>query len=300
MSLSTELVGEVKSLENITIKSLHVAFDVVLSVFFKLPSLLLLESMVIVYTIVAGFVLIGVRSIFMAIAPGLAQQSTLVTDIVNLVLIFCQAAFEMLLAVTDFAGDIISAIDDISSVFGGPSIDKPRLGGNVDFSHMYTVSKSAVHDFLIEVVTTCGDYDKAWPVVYHGIKTATHAQACATVRFFTPIPWFADLINFFLAPFYDGSADPFNSHDSPGNCIDSLKDTSSISVMCSGLGAGYIVIEIFLPLLLAIIIVFACGEALFRALDLALTVALFGIRVADRLVIRRIAYPILVDVLEKV
>ena len=253
----------------------HAAFSVGTGLFVVLPSLLLLESMVFQYLLAVGVGGVAARLVFLWIAPFLAKHSVTVAFIVNAVLLFCQAAFEFILLIIVVISDAFDLLSDALSAFGVSLGHAPDLSKDVDFSHLYTVSKSAVHDELTYIVDTCGPYDEAWAVIYSATKQLTHARACATVRFFWPLPWLRDFFDFWLRPFYDGSANPLDTHNNPGNC-NTTPDDNSISLLCSGLGFGYVVVEVLIPLLLAIIVLIALAGGLKRTLILAYTLIKVG------------------------
>lgn len=279
--MNAELERDYRDVKVIVDESLHAAFALGAGIFVVLPSLLLLESMVFQYLFAVGVGGIVSRLLFLWMAPFLAKHSVTVAFILNAVLIFCQAAFEFILAIIVVVSDAFDLLSDALSTFGVHLGHAPDLSKDVDFSHLYTVSKSAVHDELSYIVDTCGPYDEAWAVIYKATKQLTHSRACATVRFFWPLPWLRDFFDFWLRPFYDGSANPIDTHNHPANC-DAATDDYSISLLCSGLGFGYVVVEVLVPLLLAIIVLIALASGLRRVLKLAYTLLKIGIADAWR------------------
>ena len=272
--MESELKRDYRDVKELVTDALHAAFAVGTGLFIYLPSLLSLEVMFFQYLLLIGLGGIGVRFLFMWIAPFLAKHSVTVAFIINALLLFCQAAFEFILAIIAVIGDAFNAVDDLLSL-GLPHV--PDLGKDVDFSHLYSIPKSAVHDALTYVVETCGPYDEAWKVIFDAIKQFTHAQACATVRFFWPVKVLRNFFQFWLEAFYDGSANPVDTHDNPGNCEASLENDYQISITCSSLGFGYVVVEVFIPLLLTIIVVIALASGLRRVLVLLYNIIKIGL-----------------------
>lgn len=279
--MEAELKRDFRDAKVVVEESLHAAFSVATGVFVVLPSLLLLESMVFQYLLAVGVGGIVARLLFLWMAPFLAKHSVTVAFIVNAVLIFCQAAFEFILAIIIVISDAFDLLSDALSAFGVSLGHAPDLSKDIDFSNLYTVSKSAVHDELTYIVDTCGPYDEAWAVIYSATKQLTHARACATVRFFWPLPWLSDFFDFWLRPFYDGSANPLDTHDAPANC-NTVGDDYSVSLLCSGIGFGYVVVEVLIPLLLAIIVLISLASGLKRVAILAYTVVKVGVADAWR------------------
>jgi hypothetical protein len=216
-----------------------------------LPVLLVLEHMVIIGVAGGALGLVVLRMIFMWMAPWLSHHSVLVADIVNALIYFCRAVFFFLELTEDVLADLLDAIESIGKEIGlDPGL--PHLGRlGASFDRSAAVSADAVHAALTEVIRDCVEYDEAWKIVWQAVKIATHEWSCAAVRYTYPVPWLAALAEPVLGGFYDNSADPVSSHDALGNCEVSLNGANTTHMSCVAIGSGYVLGEIFLPLLLA-------------------------------------------------
>lgn len=246
--------------------ALSLLFSLGTALFITLPGLVILMHMVLIGLSGVGIILVYSRIGFLLSAPILADLSPVIAFVINAVLIFCQAAFRFIKALEPVIATIINGI---GSLIPGDHLHLKVLPAKVDFSKLYTVSETAIHNWLYDVVEECTPYDEAWKVIYHAIKTSFHGTACATVRYVWPVEWIRDLANSVLWPFYDGSANPIYSHDLPGNCVNSLTNTQQVSVLCSALGSGYVVVEVLLPFMLVILFLIALRPAIYKLFVLA-------------------------------
>lgn len=221
-----------------------------------LPVLLTLEHMVILMLLAGGVALVVLRWLFLWTAPWMAAHSPIVAFVVNAVVDFCRLAWLFFAMLEDSLSDLLSGVEDIANTLGADiHVTLPKL--QPKFDSTAAVSAREIHTVLTNIVETCHPYDEAWKIIYEFSKAAGSGYACSIVRYVYPVPWLRAIVEPVLAPFYDGSANPLTTHDAAANCIAATATHPSVSIVCSSIGAGYVVLEVLLPLLLAAIVVVA-------------------------------------------
>lgn len=224
-----------------------------------LPVLVVLEHTVLLALFAGGVGLIVLRWLFLWTSPWMAAHSTFVAFVVNAVVDFCRLAWLFFSVLEDSLSDILKAISDLADDLGADiNIDLPKLQPKFDVTA--AVSARQVHETLTTIVETCHPYDDAYTVIGRVIKSQAGGYTCAVVRYVYPVNWMRAVLEPLLSPFYDGSADPFSTHDNEANCLAASGESASVSIICSSLGAGYVVIEVLLPLLLFAILVVAIWD----------------------------------------
>ena len=265
-------------------RTLELAVDgalvLAIGLFVTLPVLVVLEHMVLIGVLATGAGLVLARWLFLWASPWMATHSQLVADLVNLVIWFCRAMWYFTVELEHLLVGLWDTIEDISKDIGHDLHlgTLPKL--KATFDSTAAVSGAQIHKALTEIVRTCHPYDEAWKVIYHTVKVATNSYACAMVRYVYPVEWLAPIAEYWLSPFYDGSADPLSTYDAPANCEHTLDDTTTTSGLCSAIGSGYVVLEVFLRGLVVAIVLVALWGGIWAILKAAARLGWQGLRVA--------------------
>jgi hypothetical protein len=252
-----------------------------------LPVLLTLEHMVILMLFGGGVALVVLRWLFLWTAPWMAAHSPIVAFVINAVVDFCRLAWLFFAVLEDALSDLLSGVENIADALGADiHVTLPKL--QPKFDSTAAVSARQIHEVLTNIVETCHPYDEAWKVIYEVAKAGGSTYACSVVRYVYPVPWLRAIAEPVLAPFYDGSADPFTTHDAAANCIAADATHPSVSIVCSGIGAGYVVLEVLVPLLLAAIVVVALWKGvkalLYAALEAVVAIGGEAVWLVERIV----------------
>jgi len=215
-----------------------------------------------------GVAMIFARYLLFLTAPWLSTHAGIACAVANLVLLFCQSAWEFFLILENVLSDVVSGVGDLVDAVPGVDVDMPKIPkAKVSFEHFYTINKHATQSWLEHVSADCEPYDDAYTVISHTVRFYAHTGTCAVVRYVTPVPWVGSAATYLLSDFYAGSAEPVQSHDhDDANCVHTINDDHLISPSCVVLGMGYVVLELVLPIMLGVVVLAAYGGFLWTTL----------------------------------
>lgn len=213
--------------------------------------------------LVAGLSWVIARSVFLTLIPFILKHSDTFLDILNGVIVYMQIFLEIDIMIIDAIIGVSKAITDIinavSKFFSGHKVTN---GLAVNFMHLFkieTVSRAGFKNFLIGIQTNCPAYDSAGSIFDYITKSVLGPALCAPVRFLYPAEPIYKASEAVIGWTYYGTADP-----TPGipdtNCADVNTDTADY--VCVALGAGYIILEIFLPLIFLLLFVVTLGRGI--------------------------------------
>lgn len=246
-----------------------------LSMVTAFPARLLLFFTVIAYLLIGGLGLVILRWAFFKALPTLIRfagpLTVLVEFFASIIVLFIDAAIT-----------VVDAIIKLEKFFGAkPTNNMVKFVG----FKLFTVSE--VKNELIFILNTCQPYDNAYTVISHSIKRAAHKPVCALVRYTYPSSWVYTMASGSLSWLYFGSAEPDNTHAAlpDMNCeLPPGQEGQYIPAVCAALGAGYVILEIVLPIFLIVLWHSACGVAFWLMVWGILQIGYAGVESAERLV----------------
>lgn len=219
---------------------------------------------------IGTFVVIGVatlisRYVFLAMIPFILKHTDIFLDILNASIAFADIFFDICILIIDGIIGVATGITDIinalSRLFSGHKVINNLAVNFPKFIKIKTVSRHSFKEFLIRIETNCPAYNSAEEIFYYIARNVIGPAFCPPVRYLYPSKPFYNAADKLLGWSYAGSADP-----TPGvpdtNCIDASDETADY--VCVGLGVGYIILEIFLPMILGIVFVATLGKGLSR------------------------------------
>ena len=199
---------------------------------------------------VIGAILELTRAAFIEACPPMASASIFVALIVN----------SALIAVSELV-DVISIITTAIAALTG-DLHAPTFV-------LYTVSPAEIQLFLTETPIDCMAYDSVAAIMGGVAKLAANDALCPQLRYIYPIPWLRSLaLNTVGWMSFDPNPDA-------NNCVG-----EPIPSVCIGIGIGYLVLEVLLPM----VIVALTLPLLLPVLSVILIAATEILRAAARLI----------------
>jgi hypothetical protein len=220
----------------------------------ELPILLLQNVVVIVFLFAAGTWLILARLAFFLSLPFIRHHSTIIAFLVNAII----TVVELIVEAFEIVWDGFASVTNIVSTIFDTDLDVPTI--DVKFKNPLdgTVSAADIVTFVQYVHDVCASYDNVYTVGGDAVKLYVAEPVCDATRFMYPVEWLRKPFAV-VSPLYFGSADP-----NGGNCENNSGHAKTLSAVCCGIGAGYIILEAILPLFLVILILIAIGKPLLR------------------------------------
>jgi hypothetical protein len=217
----------------------------------SLPSVLLANFTLIAIVVSVGVGMIVLRFIVMLACPEIAHHAKTYATIINFLFGIVESAFEIItvknaLNLLGFATDaetspeeLVQELATVSVPYTALIIHFKNLLGGVNW---HTFSTTDIQTFFSRLPVECAAYDNIQEVFLFPAKALASPAVCPLVRFTWPVDWLYSASTTLLG-WLSWDADPTGN-----NCVP--KDTDPYAWVCVGLGAGYIIIDILLPLLL--------------------------------------------------
>lgn len=208
-----------------------------------------------------AIILIALREFFLESIPVLKLLSGIMSFAWNLVVSALAFVHPVVEGLFDLLDDIAEAIEDI----GGPDFSGYFDAFRSLFGVPDKVSAGEIKAWLQNILDTCVGYDDAWGVIIRLVHYNTHADACALARYVYPVPWLYAILDPPLRLFYSGASDPVVDHYAiPGhhNCENTVGDGEPLDVTCSALGAGFVLLDVVLPVLAGLLLLVWTGRQL--------------------------------------
>ncbi|WP_341246928.1 hypothetical protein [Nereida ignava] len=219
-----------------------------------------------------ALLLIAMRELFLESIPLAKESTTFVADLWLVVVEAFKFIHPVVKAVLDVLTDVAEFLDSI----GGPDFTSILDVFRSLFAVPDEISDKEMNDWLQNILDTCVGYDDPWFVIASLIKFRTHAYACAVARFWYPVPWVHAIIDPVLRLVYSGASDPIVDHYAvPGhhNCEHSVGGGAPVDVTCAIIAAGFVLLEVILPVLAGLLLLVWCGRPLGRIVWAVLTIA---------------------------
>jgi len=214
----------------------------------QIPAYLILFAPVIQGLLAVGVALIVIRVAFLWMIPQLISASTLVAFGVNWA-IDALEVFEVIVA------DTVDIILDIIDVL---TFSKPDhiVSASIKWSD---ISSAQIQTFLSTVSTACRPYDSIVPILNATIKMAASVSVCPVIRSVQPMPIVSSVAGALLGWMSYG----WDPNPGENNC---KSDHDANVILCSTFGAGYIVLEMLLPMMIGAILLVSMGSSIARLL----------------------------------
>lgn len=167
---------------------------------------------------------------------------TLVLDECVLVIRAIEAAINVLVKLFDHGHGVFNTIPNYPKVF--------------------QITDTQFRNTLKALPATCVKFESAPEILIFFTKYVFHDLVCPIVRYTYPLNWVYTLSSdTFKTWAYYGNAAPFPN--TPGENCDSNNEVTSADFICAGLGVGYIILELALPILLLAIFLFVASNAIY-------------------------------------
>jgi hypothetical protein len=217
----------------------------------SLPSVFLANFTLIAIVVSVGLGMIVLRFIVMLACPEIARHAKTYAHIINFLfgivgeaftIITVKNALNLLGFLTDAEASLLEAAQE-ATVIG-----IPYALGIAHFKNLFhgvnwnTFSTDDIQTFFSRLPVECAAYDNIQEVFLFPAKALASPAVCPVVRFTWPVEWLYSVSTTLLG-WLSWDADPTGN-----NCVP--RDTDPYAWVCVGLGAGYIIIDVLLPLLL--------------------------------------------------
>lgn len=238
----------------------------------QLPSRVIRNGIIIAPFLAAGLALVSLRWLFMEFCPWGARHASLVATFVNLFMDICWLIFEQIKITIQVIVSIVNAFRHKKA--HGLKIDDPPD----------KVSSHDIEHFLNTIPVVCHDY--VWAndeLLVFPLKWLLSPSVCPLLRYLWPVGWAftgADALLGWV------SVDP--TPIAGGNNCEMPPNSHWI---CVGFGSGYLVLEIFVPLMvlllialpLILVIIKEAWQLVRLSVKLTLDAEGFILRIIDRL-----------------
>lgn len=190
--------------------------------------------------IVTGAALIAIRAAIISMLPWMAKHWRLMTVATNAII----TTFDQLQVVVDV---IIDAIK-LSILLLTDGKHPKHLAMN--FKKLPFVDGRAVHDDLVDLARTCTAHTSGREIMEFVLKDALNPYVCPLVRSLQPTV--LDEVSRVPTAWLTYSVKP---DDGVRGCTAPQQDTTA-DWICVGLGTGYVLIEIFIPVILCALLAY--------------------------------------------
>jgi len=216
-----------------------------------LPSVLLANFTLIAIVVSVGLGMIVLRFVVMLACPEIARHAKTYAHIINFLfgivgeafsIITVKNALNLLGFLTDAEASALEAAQEATVVA------IPYALGIAHFKNLFhgvnweTFSTDDIQTFFSRLPVECAAYDNIQEVFLFPAKALASPAVCPVIRFTWPVEWLYSVSTTLLG-WLSWGADPTGN-----NCVP--QDADPYAWVCVGLGAGYIIIDVLLPLLL--------------------------------------------------
>ena len=217
----------------------------------SLPSVLLANFTLIAIVVSVGVGMIVLRFIVMLACPEIARHAKTYATVINFLFGVAGEAFSLITI-----KNIINLLGFLTDAESSPielaqetaTVAAPYALGIAHFKNLFhgvnwhTFSTDDIQTFFSRLPVECAAYDNIQEVFLFPAKALASPAVCPLIRFTWPVEWLYSASTTLLG-WLSWDADPTGN-----NCVP--RDTDPYAWVCVGLGAGYIIIDILLPLLL--------------------------------------------------
>ena len=205
--------------------------------------LMIANAVLIAIVTAVGAVLVLIRLAFFASIPFLTDHTK---TFVNLINIFIES-FEV---TENIVKAIILVVEDAISVLSGDGLD-----GDYEPTAFTSITYSQFSDAMATVQEECTQIDSVYAMVNAAVPPTTSPLLCPVLRAAYPLPGVPRLAE--SLSWWSVGADPGVGGN---NCRSVPGDALEYFYLCNGIGVGYIVLEVLLPILLLTMFISSSGK----------------------------------------
>ena len=223
------------------------------------------------YFAIFGILLLVLRRLILWAAPFMARNIVATTVIINGLWEVIRDIVYVMQGVVLGIFDILNAAHRVVPFF--PEIKAHAIMGKPkDFEDL---SPTQIRRALNQIQKECPAYNSISAISGHITRQTLNQYVCPIVRAAKPLGWVGDATETIFSPFsYDATPFPGDrGHTKNTNCEG--PDDQDVAWVCVALGAGYVVLEILIPLMIAGIVLYSTGGSLFRLLGDLLGITLW-------------------------
>jgi hypothetical protein len=131
-----------------------------------------------------------------------------------------------------------------------------------NYPSVFQITDAEFRATLKAIPPTCVRFQSASSISFFFSKYGLHSTVCPAVRYTYPIEWVYTIVSGFFKPWaYYGDAAPFPN--TPGQNCESDGAVTNTDFLCAGIGVGYIILDLALPILIIAIFLFVTVTALY-------------------------------------
>lgn len=212
----------------------------------SIPAELLRNASIILLLLLVGMGLILSRELIILLSPVIAKNAVGIAKFFNVIFTLL---FDVITIIIDIVITVIKVIDLIRRIVPGchHAAHPPAYKKLGTYS---PVSAEGIRRFWGDLPNRCHPYNKVGFILSKATKQQTNELLCPIVRASYPVNWMWEVTNT-LFGWAIVDATPQGVHTltgvAPGNCKSNL---DAPDWECVGLGVGYLVVDILLPLFL--------------------------------------------------
>lgn len=262
----------------------HVFFGCIMiaeSTFKFLRSVFFHHIMIIALIWGIGSVLIGVRWLVFWAAPHLKHGAAIIADVITALEVIFKVFFDIFIGIFDATSLLIYGIEDVVCRLPGvcnvPS--RPKTIPFKSFKNQSYVSPSQVRHALDRVTVACVQYDNVPDMTTLAFRKYLGPSVCPMVRYLFPVSFLYEAA-LSIAWF---SPDPTPiGYPGENNCKETR--ANEFDFVCLGMGSGFIVLELLLPLFILTLLLAAMTVPFFHLISVLLRLATSTIESAYKII----------------
>ena len=204
-----------------------------------------------------GVFALAARRLFLWMIPTLLSLTGPIVFVINGILVWLTVVLDSVVLVVRAIESVVNAI---AKLFPGHH----AVFNNIpDYPKLMKITDAEFRATLKAIPPTCVKFVGPSPIVTFFTKYGLHRIVCPVVRYTYPLEPLYNLLRLFFSPWaYYGDADPYPNE--PHQNCDAADEVTNTDFVCAGLGAGYLILGVALPVLLFAIFLFVAVRPLFK------------------------------------
>lgn len=221
----------------------------------------------------AGVLWLLARRLFLWMIPVLLKLTIPIVDVINAILVVFTVVLDVVILAIRAIED---AVNDISGLFDHGH----KVFGNIpNYVPIPKITPAEFRDTLQSIPPVCPRYNSPGSVFTFMTRHWLHRYACPATRFLYPVQWAYNPVASALGPWaYYGGSEPFPN--TPGQNCNQHANIGFADYICVGLGGGWVILGIALPIILIAILLFSIRGALSNFTKASLYTLYLGTRAA--------------------
>lgn len=202
-----------------------------------------------------GTAFILLREFVFFASPHLKHGAKIVAAIIDVVEVIFYVFFDVFAAIFDVTSDIVFGIKLLVCKIPGVSChlkDRPTQIPLKSFTNVSYVSPGQVRQALDRVTVACVQYDSVSEMLSLALRKYLGPTVCPMVRYLYPVPFLYEAA--FQIAWFSPDPTPLG-YAGENNCQST--EAARFDFVCMGMGFGYIVNELLLPLFIAVLLLSA-------------------------------------------